>query len=97
MPNYFDIGPDGGITFINRANNKLNGEYVRIIISANDGYGNVETYETDPFNVQSECCIGSTTVIPPASADEVQVEMDDCGNVKSITGAFVVTNPVCPV
>lgn len=66
QPNYFDVASNGGITFVNRANNKIS-EYFKVVISAVDGYGNVETYNTDPFQVKSECCIGSTTVRPPVA------------------------------
>lgn len=78
----------------NRANTPVD-ERIGIVISAMDDYGNVQTYETCYFKVQTVCGIDSTTVIPP-TANEVQVEIVD-DNVISVTGSFGVSNPSCPI
>lgn len=59
VPNYFEIESDGSITFINAASNKFD-EYIGIVITASDDFGNVESYQTDYFQLESVCCVDST-------------------------------------
>lgn len=89
--NYYEIDTDGRVTFRNIGYRTVN-DNIQVVVTSLGGPEPVVQY-SETFKVVSECCAGSTEVLPPALAT-VDVAVNDQAKKD---GAFSSSNNRCPV